>query len=584
MKELTEESRKANKLKRDKPVLAILGNPPYSGTSANKGEWITNLLKDGYERADGSRDDGYYTVDGEPLEEQQSKWLHDDYVKFIRFAQWKIDQTGEGVVGYITNHNYLDNPTFRGMRESLLDSFDRIFIVNLHGNSLKQESPPGGGEDENVFDIRPGVAIAIFVKNDKFDETKVFYTDVWGKRERKLQWLDRRHPGIDNAQLPQWQEVTPQSPNYYLVPRNQELQEKYNSFWKLKDIFQKDNSGIQTGRDNLTICWTEEEVWETVTKLIELSPEDAREEFDLPADSSNWQIKWAQDDLEESGPTKEKITPILYRPFDTRFTYYTGNSSGFHSRPGSDVMKQMAEKENISLCVGRQGNVVGSPIYDVMFVTDKIVDLNLFRRGGEIVFPLWRYGEKQQNLAELDEKNGEKDSNFNPRLLSELQDRYGEEPEPRALFSYLYAVLQSLKYRKMYADFLDTNFPRIPFPDDKSTFEGISSLGDKLIELHLMNETRETETKFDVRGSNEVTDISFAEGKLFINEEQFFDNVPEEIWEFHVGGYQVLEKWLKYRKGQKLSASDVEHIMQIIEVLKETIRLRTEIDEKMAFI
>jgi len=241
LREITEESRIANQIKLKKPILAIIGNPPYAGMSANKGKWIDDLLKKGYTRADGSKDDGYYTVDGKPLGEKNPKWLQDDYVKFIRFAQWKIDKSGEGVVGFITNHSYLDNPTFRGMRESLLNSFNRIYILNLHGNTLKKEKCPDGGKDENVFDIKQGVAIALFIKNDDFPDKKVFYADLYGVREDKYSWLDRH-----TANNTKWQEIEPVSPFYFFVPKNNELLEEYEKFWKVTDIFPVNSVGIVT--------------------------------------------------------------------------------------------------------------------------------------------------------------------------------------------------------------------------------------------------------------------------------------------------------------------------------------------------
>ncbi|RLF77866.1 DNA methyltransferase, partial [Thermococci archaeon] len=247
-REITEESRIANQIKIKKPILVVMGNPPYAGISANKGKWIDDLLKKGYTRADGSKDEGYYKVDGKPLEEKNPKWLQDDYVKFIRFAQWKIDKNGEGIVGFITNHSYLDNPTFRGMRESLLQSFDRIYILNLHGNTLKKERCPDGSKDENVFDIRQGVAIGIFIKNKKLGEKKVYYAEIWGLREDKYHWLDRHT--INNVK---WQEVRPVSPYYFFVPKDTTLEEEYNKFWKITEIFPVNNVGVVTSRDNFVI-------------------------------------------------------------------------------------------------------------------------------------------------------------------------------------------------------------------------------------------------------------------------------------------------------------------------------------------
>ena len=251
LREITEESRIANQIKLQKPILVVMGNPPYAGESYNKGKWINDLLKKGYTRADGTKDDGYYKVDGKPLGEKNPKWLQDDYVKFIRYAQWKIEKNGEGIVGFITNHSYLDNPTFRGMRESLLQSFDRIYVLNLHGNALKKEKCPDGSKDENVFDIRQGVAVGIFIKNKKLGDKKVYYADLWGLREDKYYWLDRYT--IDNVE---WQGVKPILPYYFFIPKDTALEEEYNKFWKITDIFPINSVGIATARDHFTIKWT----------------------------------------------------------------------------------------------------------------------------------------------------------------------------------------------------------------------------------------------------------------------------------------------------------------------------------------
>ena len=246
MMELTEESTTAGRIKK-KPILAILGNPPYAGISANKGKWIDDLLKKGYTRADGSKDEGYYQVDGKPLGEKKL-WLQDDYVKFIRFAQWKIDKAGEGVLGFITNNGYLDNPTFRGMRQSLMNSFDRIYILNLHGSTLKKEKCPDGSKDENVFDIRPGVAIALFVKNNKFKDKKLFYADLYGKRQDKYFWLDR-----NTLTTVKWQELESRTPYYFFVPKDYVLETEYGKYWKITDIFPVNVTGIVTARDKFVI-------------------------------------------------------------------------------------------------------------------------------------------------------------------------------------------------------------------------------------------------------------------------------------------------------------------------------------------
>ena len=223
MASLSEESHLAGKVKKQQPILVILGNPPYSGHSTNIGDWISNEIK------------AYYHVDGKPLGEKNPKWLQDDYVKFIRFAQWKIDTAGEGVLGFITNHSYLDNPTFRGMRQSLMQSFDEIYILDLHGNSLKKEKCPDGSKDENVFDIQQGVAIALFIKK-KGIKKKISHSEVWGLREKKYNWLNK-----NDITTTRWKTIKPKSEFYLFIPRDERLLETYERYPKVTNIFPFNN-------------------------------------------------------------------------------------------------------------------------------------------------------------------------------------------------------------------------------------------------------------------------------------------------------------------------------------------------------
>jgi len=323
---LAEESRLAGVVKNQTPILLILGNPPYSGHSSNTGEWIQGLIDD------------YKQVNGEPLGEKNPKWLQDDYVKFFRFAQWKIEQAGRGIVGMITNHSYLDNPTFRGMRYSLMRTFDDIYIFDLHGNSLKKETGPNGSLDQNVFDIRQGVAIAFFVKREQEAEhdAQVHHAELYGTRQRKYDWLDD-HDRSDTK----WQQINPTSPFYLFVPRDDALEAEYRRFTAIPDVFPVNSVGIVTARDRLTIRWSEQEAWDTVCTFSRMDTELARQGYELGNDARDWKVTMAQEDLLASGPTREKVVPILYRPFDMRHTYYTGRSRGFICRPRSEVMQNM---------------------------------------------------------------------------------------------------------------------------------------------------------------------------------------------------------------------------------------------------
>ncbi len=306
MASLSEESHLAGKVKKEQPILVILGNPPYSGHSTNVYEEVR----------------AYYQMDGKSLGEKNPKWLQNDYVKFIRFAQVKIEQAGEGLLGFITDNSYLDSPTFRGMRRSLMQSFNEIYLLDLHGNSNKKERCPDGSEDKNVFDIMQGVAIILCVKRKgDASEAKVRHAELWGKREEKYGRLSQ-----DDVGSTPWRELTPNADSYPFVPRDERLSEQYGKWPKIPDIFPVNSVGIVTARDSLTIKWNRNEVWTTVLNFTKLDPETARLGYDLGLDAKDWKIEWAQKDLLEGGLGKNKIAPILYRPFDTRYTYYTGKS------------------------------------------------------------------------------------------------------------------------------------------------------------------------------------------------------------------------------------------------------------------
>lgn len=560
MKEINDERRVAHELVMKRPILAIIGNPPYSGHSANKGKWINDLLKSGYIRADGSKDDGYYFLDGKPIGEKQSKWLQDDYVKFIRFAQWKIDKAGKGIVGFVTNHAYLDNPTFRGMRQSLMNSFEMIYIINLHGNSMKKEKCPNGSKDENVFDIQQGTAIILLVKKPEISERKIKYFDLFGLREEKYQWLDR-----NTLFSTEWECLKPASPHYLFTPTDLTLQMQYQNFWGVTDIFPLNNVGIVTANDELTIKWTKDEIWNTVIKFSQMKPEDARVYYNLGNDTTTWNVANAQQDLQNSGLSKDHIIPIQYRPFDTRYTYYTGKSNGFHCRPLYDSMKNMLQ-ENFGLITVRQ---VAEGIFNHVFITQNIVDNRFMRSNKGIcsLFPIYRYD------------NDKKILNINAELLRELEDQYNKSISGLDVFYYIYSILHSRVYRKKFSDFLKMDFPRIPFVPEFNDFYELSRLGKELSDLHLIKKQFPPTIKYEIAGSNIVDSFKYTDGKLFINKTQYFDNVPENIWNFNLGGYQVLDKWLKSRKKRELSVQEILHFIQIVEVLKETIRIMDEIDK-----
>jgi predicted helicase len=589
---ITREANEAAEVKREKPILVVLGNPPYSGHSANRSyvevsetiggrtrtrkqpTWIGKLLED------------YKQVDGQPLRERQQKWLQDDYVKFIRFAEWRIEQTGQGVVAFITNHAYLDNPTFRGMRAHLLRTFQRLYIVNLHGNARRKERAPDGSPDENLFDIQQGVAILIAIRNpDNFAEpaesAPVWYCDVWGSREAKYDFL--RTATLESIR---WTPLTPRAPMYLFVPQDAAHEAEYLQGWRIPDIFLEHSTGTFTARDGLTIHRTPDAVWRTVCEFVAMEPERARERFHLGTDSvSGWSVARAQQDLREAGVPNESakvhITPILYRPFDVRYTFYTGKSSGFHLRPRYGVMRHLLAGENVALVVGRAGAATGDEEWNIVFVAQQPVDLNIFRRGGGEVYPLYRYPDTKGEQGALMPEAGRKE-NLSAAFLEALAGVLGQTPVPEAVLGYLYAVLHSPTYRARYAEFLKRDFPRVPLPPDKATFDALAQLGSALIDLHLLRDPalNTPSCKYPVGGDHRVERVAYdpSAQRVWINGAQYFEPVPPEVWAYRVGGYQVCHKWLDDRKGATLSYDERLTYQRIVTALERTLALQAQID------
>ena len=565
MEELSEESIKAGWIK-DKPILVITGNPPYHGLSANKGEWINRLLKEGYKRADESKDEGYYKVDGKPLGEKNPKWLQDDYVKFIRFGQWKLDKTGEGILAFINNHSFIDNPTFRGMRESLLQSFNRIYILNLHGNTRKKEKCPDGSKDENVFNIQQGVSINIFVKNNKYKDKKVFYADLWGDRTTKFQWLDRFALDSKNwLKTINWQEVKPKSPNYYFIPRDYSLEEEYMKYWKITDVFQLHGVGMTTARDRFVMNFKKGKILSQIRefKNCDLPDGELHKKFNIKQ-KKGWSIRKAWNMLQEipENDLEKYIFPVQYTPFDIRFIFYHDSVVW---RTVKRVMQHMLVGDNIGLITTRQTKDNWGA-----FVTDNIIRhkaLAIYDISS--LFPFYLYSNDGETRK----------SNINSDFLFHLVGKNSNETNPEEIFFYIYAVMNSKKYQERYHEFLKLDFPRIPLVNNYTLVKKLSNYGKELADLHLMKIHLPTETKFEIQGSNKVDRIHFKDKKVYINKEQYFDGIHEYVWNFYTGGYQVLDKWLKSRKKRELSSSEIEQFLQIVEIIKKTQELMGKIDE-----
>ena len=586
--EIAREATEADSVKRDKPVMVVLGNPPYSGHSANKGKWIRGLLRG----KDGEEETGsYFEANGEPLGERNPKWLNDDYVKFIRFAQWRIERTGEGVLGFVTNHGYLDNLTFRGMRRSLMEAFDEIYLLDLHGNSKKKERAPDGGNDENVFDIQQGVAIGLFVKRSDSagKRARVFHADLWGEREAgpeggKYGWL-----AANDVESTQWEELAPKSPRYLFIPRDETLAEEYEAGWAMQDVFPTNSVGIVTARDKLTIQWTRDEMKQVASAFSELSETDVRNLYNLGSDSQDWNVQSAQEDIRSHTDTDAYVTPVLYRPFDKRWTYYTGQSRGFICRPRSEVMSHMLSGPNLGLVATRQASVEGG--YSHVLASRFLVDNRSVysSRGIMYLLPLYTYPTEEDSSQErspnLDDEfvatvGSAIQLEFTPEGSGDLEKSFGSED----VFHYIYAVLHSPEYRRRYADFLKSDFPRVPVTGNRSLFAALVEQGRRLTSLHLMESEGDDLPSFPRTGSGRVDAVRYTPpkedvpGRVYINAAQYFEGVSPETWEFTIGGYKPAEKWLKDRRRRTLTFDDINHYRSICSILAETPRVMERID------
>jgi len=583
---LVNEGRAASEVKQDSPVMVIIGNPPYSGHSLNKGDWITHLLR-GIDNNLDAEMANYFEVDGKPLNERNPKWLQDDYVKFIRFAQWRIESTGYGILGFITNHGYLDNPTFRGMRQALMQDFDEIYVLDLHGNSLKKEKAPDGSADQNVFDIQQGVAISFFVKYRKASAkpAKVFHAGLWGGREGKYAWLEKQ-----DVKTTDWEALKPSEAFYLFIPQDMRLRSEYEQYWKVSEMMPVNSVGIVTARDDLTIHKSRQAVMETIKDFVSLEPEMAREKYQLGKDAQDWKVHLAQEDIRNNEVDDAYVTPILYRPFDKRYTYYTGKTKGFICRPRHEVMQHILAGENLGLITIRRSR--RSQSYQEFFIANTIIsgstavsalDINYF-------FPLYLYPTEKDVFLNGNGKPKRK-ANFAPKFIKDVETRlklqfiddgtgdFATTIGPEDIFHYMYAVFHSLTYRQRYAEFLKIDFPRLPLTRDKTLFQQLADLGEQLITIHLMEADIESDSGYPIEGDNRVEKITYKNEKVYINKTQYFDNVSEAVWQFHIGGYQVCQKWLKDRKGRQLNYDDCNHYLYILAALEHTIQLMADIDE-----
>ncbi len=581
---LSTEANEANHIKRDTPVMCVIGNPPYSGESANKGEWIMSLMED-YKKEPGGK---------EKLNERNPKWINDDYVKFLRYGQHFIEKNGSGVLAFINPHGYLDNPTFRGMRWNLLKTYDKIYTIDLHGNSKKKETAPDGSADTNVFDIQQGVSINVFVKTGKKKANelgKILHYDLYGKRDFKYDFLNENSiQSIDFNELPNV------APMYFMVQKDFEAQKTYDLGFSITDLFSLNNVGVVTSRDSFVIDESKSVLSNRIRDFFILEKDLLKSKYGVRENKS-----WKIDDVKKQASAFEPIDiqMISYRPFDNRFLYYNDN---FVERSRTEVMQHFTIGENIGLTLCKQFKTGDNYVH--AFIANKVIESSyVSNRTSEITstFPLYIYPET--NGQQTIDQTTERTPNLKAEIVNQIAENLGltftNEKEttentfaPIDILDYIYAVLHSPTYREKYKEFLKIDFPRVPYPKEKDTFWQLVKLGEEIRQIHLLESTKVEQyiTQYPIDGDNfvnrKITKSSpgyvadnETYGKVYINDHQYFDKVPLVAWEFYIGGYQPAQKWLKDRKGRKLEFDDILHYQKIIVALTETDRLMKEIEK-----
>lgn len=550
---IAEEAKEASKIKNEKPIMVVIGNPPYSSVSSNETKYANSLV-DRYKVEPG----------GQQKLQERKHWLNDDYVKFIAFAEDMIAKNGEGLVGFITNHGYLDNPTFRGMRWHLMDTFDLIYAIDLHGNSNKKEVSPDGSKDENVFDIQQGVSIMLAVKTGEKKKNpilaKVYRIDLWGKRKGKFEQLNEL--SLEHAK---WTSINPRLPNLVFAQGGSiKLEAEYQKGFNVNELFIESTTGIVTMGDGFIVDENKEILKKRVDSFID---EDVfknvlTEKYGL---GKNY-AEWITENKRYITNDQNKIVSFAYRPFDNRYTYFDNRLVW---RPRTNIMKNFISGSNIGLIFTRQA--IGSDDYSHIMVSRSMSDNRVFfsNKGIPIEAPLYLYSGDGSQTANLKKET------------VDMIEKIVVKVTPEDIFDYIYAVLHAPSYREKYKEFLKIDFPRVPYPKDAKSFKKLVAFGSELRSLHLLESPKVDEfiTTYPVAGSDTVEKPIYKNGNVFINENQYFGNVPELAWNFYIGGYQPAQKWLKDRKGRTLVNADIEHYQKMIVALTETGRIMKEIHQ-----
>lgn len=549
------------------PLLVILGNPPYAVNSPNKGVWIENLVRS-----------FYYPNDH--LKEQNPKLLLDDYVKFIRWAQWQIEQVDRGIVTLITNHGYLDNPTFRKMRQSLMQTFDEIYVLNLHGNSHKKERCPDGSKDENVFDIQQGVAIGIFIKSSTQSTlATVHHADLWGLRE------NHKYPWLSNHDMANtiWEKLSPQAPFYLFTPQDSALQAEYDRGWKITDIMPVHSTGIKTHRDHFVIAFDRSTLQRRIEDFRNLSLSD-REILEIYrlSDTRDWKLEQKRRSLAQNSDWQAYFTQCLYRPFDIRSYYH---HEDVVELPRNEVMRHLLRRENIGLFWTRPL----SPNYEFSVFCGRLIPHQCVI-GNKTMGAGASYIGTLYLDSELHPEKGDRIPNLHPEFTIGLQKSLGLQFTskqtndvqttftPEDIFHYIYAIFHSPTYRARYAECLKIDFPRVPLISNVQLFRSLCPFGKALMKLHLMEETGVEIIYYPIPGTNTVEKVQFVNDRVWINKTQYFLGVSFKVWNFQIGGYQVCRKWLNDRQGRHLTLNEVTHYQQTVSAIADIIELMQTID------
>lgn len=574
---LAHESQAVNEIKRTQRFTVVIGNPPYSKSSQNQGDWIENIMEE-YKRTVRSA-------------ETQIQALSDDYSKFLRLGHYTLEASRIGILSYITNNSYLDGPLFRDMRCSMSQFFQSVSILNLHGDSRKLFSPPEGKADGNVFDIQQGVAIGVFSRAPGQAEPSVGYSELWGTRQERYSTLLGTSPGKDTLDS-----LQPTKPFFLFIPVAKELEVEFHAGWHVYDVFgtgnkQADNhesygAGFVTQQDSFAIGFSADDLSENVAEFLKPDADDDAlwKRFSF-CSTNQWNFTRAKREL-RGVDVRSIAKRCLYRPFDYRFTVFDRNICTIIRKR----ITSQFDRENLALLTTRR--VTRLPFNNV-FVSNHYVEYKVASHDrNTIVFPLWIFDEENEGRVFSPR---ERTTNLNPKFLRAFA-RHLHIPQtsadgflPEDIFQYAYAVFHSPGYRSRYAEFLKIDFPRVPLTENLELFRALAALGRELVALHLMESPQLDEhvTEFIGSGAAQVEKVSYAQKTVWIDKAKRhgFRPVPLDVWQFHIGGYQVCQKWLKDRgpkKGQPgrvLTADDINHYHRIVVALAETIRLMAEMDE-----